>query len=227
MAKLSIIMPVYNEKNTIYKIFERVLNLPFNKEIIMVDDFSTDGTRDILKGFASENVKVLYHEHNKGKGAAIRTALEAVTGEIVVIQDADLEYDPAELPALVKIIEAGEAEVVYGSRFLGVHEKKYFNILYLGNKFLTLLTVLIYGKAVTDMETCYKAFKATVIKSFNLKANRFDFEPEVTAKVLKGNFRFKEIPISYQGRSYEEGKKIGWKDGVMAIYTLVKYRFLA
>lgn len=227
MSKLSIIMPVYNEKNTIDKILERVLALPINKEIVMVDDFSTDGTRDILNGFASENVKVLYHEHNRGKGAAIRTALKAVAGDIVVIQDADLEYDPAELPKLVKLIANDEADVVFGSRFLGVHEKKYLNILYLGNKFLTFLTVLIYGKAVTDMETCYKAFRADVIKSFNLKANRFDFEPEVTGKVLKGNFRFKEIPIGYKSRSYEEGKKIGWKDGIMAIYTLVKYRFFS
>ena len=224
---ISVIIPIFNEFKTLPEILKRVKALPFLKEIILVDDFSTDGTRDILRNIAEENVQIYFHEHNMGKGAAIRTALEHVAGDVVVIQDADLEYRPEELPRLINIIEKDEAEVVYGSRFLGVHEKKYWNPLYLGNRFLTFITALFFGKKVTDMETCYKAFKTEIIKSFKLRANRFDFEPEVTAKVLKGGYRFVEIPISYQARSYSEGKKIGWKDGVMAILTLLKYRFIS
>jgi glycosyltransferase involved in cell wall biosynthesis len=197
-----------------------------NKEIIIVDDFSRDGTREMLESFKSQNVRILYHDKNMGKGAAIRTGLKEVSGDIVIIQDADLEYDPSEIPKLVNIIERDEADVVYGSRFLGEHERKYFNIFYLGNRFLTLLTAFLFGKRVTDMETCYKAFKANIIESFNLKSNRFDIEPEVTAKVLKGKFRFREVPISYKGRTYREGKKIGWKDGAAAILTILKYRFV-
>lgn len=220
-------MPVYNEKNTFKEIFERVRSVPIDKEIIIVDDFSTDGTREMLREIKYDNVRVLFHEKNLGKGAAIRTGIKAVSGDTVIIQDADLEYDPAEIPKLVKPVESGEFDVVYGSRFLGKHESRYFNILYLGNKFLTWLTALLFGKQVTDMETCYKTFRADIIKSFDLKADRFDFEPEVTAKVLKGDFRFTEIPISYKGRTYAEGKKIGWKDGIAAILTLLKYRLTA
>jgi glycosyltransferase involved in cell wall biosynthesis len=222
---LSIIMPVYNEKNTVEQAFERVKRLPIDKEIILVDDFSTDGTREIIKGFQADKVRVLFHEKNRGKGAAIRTALKAVAGDMVIIQDADLEYNPEEIPKLVRPIELNQADIVYGSRFLGTHEKKYFNILYLGNRFLTLLTALFFGKRVTDMETCYKVFRTRIIRSFNLKSDRFDFEPEVTAKTLKGHYRFMEIPIGYKGRSYTEGKKIGWKDGVGAIAALLKYKF--
>jgi glycosyltransferase involved in cell wall biosynthesis len=221
---LSIIMPVYNEKNTLRQIFERVQALPLEKEIILVDDYSTDGTREIVGRLAADKVRVLYHDHNQGKGAAIRTALSAVTGDIVSIQDADLEYDPEEIPRLAQIVERGEADVVYGSRFLAEHERKWFNILYLGNRFFSLLTALLFWTPVTDMETCYKVFRSDIIKSFRLRSNRFDFEPEVTAKVLKSGYRFKEVPINYRSRSYAEGKKIGWQDGVVAILTLFKYR---
>ena len=222
---LTIIIPVYNEKKTLAQVLAQVKSLPMEKEIIIVDDYSTDGTRELLANFKSDQVKVLYHDQNSGKGAAIRTALSVVTGDVIVIQDADLEYNPAEIPKLVAIIERDEADVVYGSRFLGSHEKKYFNILYLGNRFFSWLTAVVFGQKVTDMETCYKAFKSSVIKSFTLKSNRFDFEPEVTAKVLKGGFRYKEVPIDYKSRSYQEGKKINWRDGVVAILTILKYRF--
>jgi glycosyltransferase involved in cell wall biosynthesis len=222
---LSIIMPVYNEKRTIRPALERVKGLPIEKEIIIVDDCSTDGTKDILQEFKADNITILAHEKNKGKGAAIRTALSTVKGDIVVIQDADLEYNPDEIPGLVRLIEEDRADVVYGSRFLGKHEKKYFNVLYLGNIFLTWLTAVMFGRKVTDMETCYKVFRSEIIKSFRLRADRFDFEPEVTTKVLKGKYRFIEVPISYQGRTYQEGKKIGWRDGVVAILTLLKYKF--
>jgi glycosyltransferase involved in cell wall biosynthesis len=193
---------------------------------IIYDDGSTDGTRELLEKYRSANVKIIYHEKNRGKGAAIRTGIKEVAGDIVAIQDADLEYNPEEIPLLLKPIVDGEMDVVYGSRFLGRHEKKYFNVLYLGNRFFSLLTALLFLRPITDMETCYKVFRSSVIKSFDLKSDRFDFEPEVTAKVLKGGFRFKEIPISYKARSYLQGKKIGWKDGVIAIFTLLKYRYV-
>jgi glycosyltransferase involved in cell wall biosynthesis len=222
---LSIIIPVYNEVTTIAEVIKRVSVLPLDKQIIIVDDYSSDGTRDVLRNLGTKGIIILYHDQNMGKGMAIRTGLKVVEGEIVVIQDADLEYRPEELPGLVKMIEVGEAEVVYGSRFLGEHERKYLNILYVGNRFLSLFTALLYGRAVSDMETCYKVFLTRVIKGFKLHSKRFDFEPEVTANVLKGGFKFKEVPISYKGRSYMEGKKIGWKDGLFAIWTLLKYRF--
>ena len=222
---VSVVIPVFNEMRTLEQVIKRVQAAPVEKEIILVDDYSTDGTRELLANFKSDQVKVLYHDQNSGKGAAIRTALSVVTGDVIVIQDADLEYNPAEIPKLVAIIERDEADVVYGSRFLGSHEKKYFNILYLGNRFFSWLTAVVFGQKVTDMETCYKAFKSSVIKSFTLKSNKFDFEPEVTAKVLKGGFRYKEVPIDYKSRSYQEGKKINWRDGVVAILTILKYRF--
>ena len=223
---LSIIVPIYNERKTLKQVLEQIQGLSLEKELVLVDDFSTDGTRELLASFKSPQIKVLYHDQNRGKGAAIRTALSVVTGDLVVIQDADLEYNPAEIPKLVEAIEQDSADVVYGSRFLGPHEKKYFNILYLGNRFFSWLTAVVFGQKVTDMETCYKAFKSSIIKSFDLKSNKFDFEPEITAKILKGGFRFKEIPISYNGRTYQEGKKINWRDGVVAIFTILKYRFV-
>ncbi|MFH1541816.1 MAG: glycosyltransferase family 2 protein [bacterium] len=224
--KLSIIMPVYNEAKTFDRIFQLVKALPVDKEIIIVDDYSTDGTRELLNKYSSDNVRVVFHEKNRGKGAAIRTGIKAVTGDIVIIQDADLEYDPNDILKLIKPIINDELDVVYGSRFLGDHEKKYTNILYLGNRFFSFLTAILFFVPITDMETCYKVFRAEIIKSFTLHSNRFDFEPEVTAKVLKRKLRFKEIPINYHSRTYAEGKKIGWKDGVAAIWTLFKYRFV-
>lgn len=220
--KLSIIIPVYNEKNTIKKIIKRVKEQNLEKEIIIVDDNSTDGTKELLKEI--EDVKVIYHEKNKGKGAAIRTGIDYVSGDIVIIQDADLEYDPRDYQKLIQPILDYNADVVYGSRFLGVHRVFLF-WHYFGNKFLTLLTNLLYNTMLSDMETCYKAFKSEVLKNIKIKQNRFGFEPEITAKIFKKKYKVFEIPISYSGRDYKEGKKITWKDGIVAIYCLFRYRF--
>lgn len=225
LNKLSIIMPVYNEKETINKILERVKETNFEKEIIVVDDFSTDGTREILMAQTDNNIKVFYHSKNMGKGAAIKTGLQYVTGEIVIIQDADLEYDPEDYPHLIKPIIKNKASVVYGSRFTGEHKNMFF-WHYIGNKFLTLVTNVLYDTTLSDMETCYKAFKTEVIKGIKLRSNRFDFEPEITAKVLKQGHRIYEVPISYSGRERDEGKKITWRDGITALYCLIKYRFM-
>ena len=224
--KLSVIVPVYNERETVREILERVRAVGVEKEIIVVDDGSTDGTRDILREEEGRgNVRVIYHPQNRGKGAAIRTGLEHATGDVVLIQDADLEYDPRDYPRLLQPILEGRAEVVYGSRFRGRCESMLFWHA-LGNKLLTLATNLIYGAALSDMETCYKAFKAEVIKSIPLRARRFEFEPEVTAKVLKRGYHIHEVPISYSGRKHHEGKKITWRDGFTALWTLIKYRFV-
>lgn len=225
LNKLSIIMPVYNEKETINKILERVKETNFKKEIIVVDDFSTDGTREILMAQTDNNIKVFYHSKNMGKGAAIKTGLQYVTGEIVIIQDADLEYDPDDYPILIKPIIKNKASVVYGSRFTGEHKNMFF-WHYVGNRFLTLVTNVLYDTTLSDMETCYKAFKTEVIKGIKLRSNRFDFEPEITAKVLKLGHRIYEVPISYSGREKDEGKKITWRDGITALYCLIKYRFM-
>jgi len=224
--KLSVIMPVYNEKDTIEEILRRVQKVEIDKEIIVVDDFSTDGTRDILGKLASKgDLLVVFHTENRGKGAAIRTALEHASGDIIIIQDADLEYDPEEYGKVIRPILNGRAKVVYGSRFLGEHKAMYF-WHHVGNKLLTLVTNVLFDTTLTDMETCYKAFAADVIKPIKLRANRFDFEPEITAKVLKHGHRIYEVPISYTGREFFEGKKISWKDGVVALYSLIKYRFV-
>jgi len=223
--RLSVIMPVYNEKDSIKEIIGKVMAVPIEKELIIVDDFSKDGTRDILKAVNEPNVKIFYHEVNKGKGAAIKTGISHVNGDIVVIQDADLEYDPMEYLKLIKPIEQNEADVVYGSRFSGSTEKMSFAHL-LGNKFLTITTNILYGANLTDMETCYKMMRAPIIKSLKLRANRFDFEPEITAKLLKKRLRLKEIPITYKGREWSEGKKITWRDGFTALWSLIKYRFV-
>jgi len=223
---LSVIMPVYNERETLTAILAQVRAVDLKKEIVVVDDGSTDGTRDILREEEKKgDLKVFYHEVNKGKGAAVRTGLEHASGDVIIIQDADLEYDPREYPKLLKPILEGEAEVVYGSRSL-VFKETMFLLQALGNKIVTLVTNLLYGIALSDMETCYKVFRAEVIKSIPLRSRRFEFEPEITAKLLKRGYRIHEVPISYQGREYHEGKKLTWRDGITALWTLVKYRFV-
>jgi glycosyltransferase involved in cell wall biosynthesis len=231
MKKLSILIPVYNEKPTIMSILEQVVaadTLGLEKELIVVDDFSTDGTRDILRQLDASkyNAKILFHEKNMGKGAALRTGQGAATGDIVLIQDADLEYDPHEYVNLLPPIMQGRADVVYGSRLSGGKITRAFKFRHLlGNKVLSLLTNILYDSTITDMETCYKVFKADCFKRMTIRSNRFDFEPEITAKVLKQHLRLYELPIAYYGRDYSEGKKITWKDGVIAIWTLLKFRF--
>jgi len=223
--KLSILIPIYNERATILEIAKRVLAVPFDKEIIAIDDGSTDGTRDLLPQLEQNGVILLYHERNQGKGAAIHTGLKRATGDIIVIQDADLEYDPRDYKQLVEPIVEGRAKVVYGSRFLGPRMAMFFWHM-IANKALTLMTNVLYDAILSDMETGYKAFRADVIKNMKLRSRRFDFEPEVTAKILKRGIRIFEVPISYYGREYSEGKKIGMKDGFVAIWTLLKYRFV-
>jgi len=223
--KLSVIIPVYNEKNTLEKILDKVLAVPLEKEVILVDDCSKDGSREILKNMNRSGVVTVFHDVNKGKGAAIRTGLQYVTGDVVVIQDADLEYDPNEYLKLIEPIKSGHADVVYGSRFSGKTEKMSL-AHYLGNKVLTIATNILYGTKLTDMETCYKMVKAPIFKSLKLRANRFDFEPEITAKLLKNGKKIIEIPISYEGRHWTEGKKITWKDGIAALWSIIKYRFV-
>ncbi|MDI6715607.1 MAG: glycosyltransferase family 2 protein [Actinomycetota bacterium] len=222
--KLSVIIPCYNEKATILEILRKVQEVSIDKEIIIVDDGSTDGTRELLSGLSDDNVKVILHEKNKGKGAAIRTGIGHASGDIIIIQDADLEYDPNDYPALVKPIENGDALVVYGSRLLRQNNISYLRY-FLGGKLITLITNLLYGTKITDEPTCYKVFRADLLKSLDLKCTRFEFCPEVTAKIAKKHIKIHEVPISYYPRSLEEGKKIGWKDGIEAILTLLKYRF--
>lgn len=224
--KLSIVIPVYNEKNTLKDIIMRVKNSPVeNKEIVLVDDYSTYGTRELLQKELYKLVdKVIYHDHNQGKGAALRTGFKEVTGDYVIIQDADMEYDPNEYPLLLAPVIAGKADVVYGSRFAGgnAHRVLYFWHS-IGNRFLTLLSNMCTDLNLTDMETCYKLFKREIIQSINIEENRFGFEPEITAKLSKLGCPIYEVGISYYGRTYAEGKKIGWRDGFRAIYVILKY----
>jgi len=226
--KVSIIIPCYNELNTIKAIIDAVRKLHYdNKEIILIDDFSNDGTRELIRKSIEDKVdKVFYHNKNIGKGAAIRSGLKEATGDIVVIQDADIEYDPEEILKLIEPILKGKADVVYGSRFVGAtpHRVLYFWHL-LGNKLLTTLSNIVTNITLTDMETCYKAFKREVIQSITIQENRFGFEPEITAKVARMNLRIYEVGVSYYGRTYEEGKKIGWKDGISALRCIIKYNF--
>jgi glycosyltransferase involved in cell wall biosynthesis len=222
---LSILIPVYNEKTTVLELLRRVeaVALPVAKEIIVVDDGSTDGTRDLLKGLGVRATVVL-HETNRGKGAALRTALTRATGDLVLIQDADLEYDPADYPGLLAPLLDGRADVVYGSRFLGGPHRVLFFWHYCANKFFTLLTNVLYNITLNDMGTCYKVFDAAKLKAIPLRSERFGIEAELTAKVCKRHLRLFEVPISYAGRTYAEGKKITWKDGFSYLWCLLRYR---
>jgi glycosyltransferase involved in cell wall biosynthesis len=225
--KLSVVIPVYNEKDTILEVLERVRNVEISKEIIVVDDCSTDGTRETLQTLpSSDDLKIIFQPMNKGKGAALRAGFAAVSGDIIVIQDADLEYDPAEYPNLIQPILANKADVVFGSRFLGGPHRVLFFWHSVGNRILTTLSNMLTDLNLTDMETCYKVFRAEILKQITLRENRFGFEPEFTAKVGKARCRIYEVPISYSGRDYSEGKKIGWKDGIAALYFILRYRFL-
>jgi glycosyltransferase involved in cell wall biosynthesis len=221
---LSVIIPAYNEAETIREIVERVKQVDVEKEIIVVDDGSTDGTTKILESLQSPGVTTAFHERNQGKGAAIRTGVERATGDYVIIQDADLEYDPHEYSILLAPLLGGKADVVYGSRFKGKLERM-SPVQWLGNRFLTLTTNLLYGTALSDMETCYKVIPTRILKDIKLESRGFEFEPEITAKLLRRGYRILEIPISYVGRSSNEGKKIGWRHGWPALRALVKYRF--
>jgi glycosyltransferase involved in cell wall biosynthesis len=227
LMKLSVIIPVYNERNTISEIVARVRATGLADEIILVDDFSTDGTRDLLAGMEQiPGVRVLYHEKNRGKGAAVRTGLAAARGDVLLIQDADLEYDPRDYPILLKPIQENLADVVYGSRFLGGPRRVMMFWHMLANKLLTFVTNVLYDTILSDMETGYKVFRREVLEGMTLRACRFDFEPEFTAKVLKRRYRIFEVPISFNPRDYSEGKKIKFKDAFEAIWTLLKYRFV-
>jgi glycosyltransferase involved in cell wall biosynthesis len=230
---LSIVIPVFNERQTIRAIVEAVLAVPLNgieKELVIIDDSSTDGTREELTSLAAEHpaMRVLHHEQNRGKGAALRTGFAAARGDIVLVQDADLEYDPRDYPKLIQPILEGKADVVFGSRFVGGESHR---VLYfwhsLGNKFLTLLSNMFTDLNLTDMETCYKVFRGDVLRGLTVVENRFGFEPEITAKIAKLGCRVYEVGISYAGRTYNEGKKIGWRDGVRAIWCIAKYNLWA
>ena len=227
--KLSVIIPVYNEEKSILKVIDKVKKTKLRgiaKEIIIVDDFSSDGTRRILEKLSG--LKVFFHQKNMGKGSAIRTALKHATGDIVLIQDADLEYDPKEYGKLLKPIMESKAKVVYGTRLAAIRNnlENMYKLHYLGNMLLTLMTNLLYGTKISDMETGYKVFRKEVVDGMKLKAKRFDFEPEITSKILKRGYKITEVPIGFVGRKFNEGKKITWKDGVKALYYLIKYRFV-
>jgi glycosyltransferase involved in cell wall biosynthesis len=222
---LSVVMPVYNERHTVQEIIRRVLAVPVRTELIVVDDGSKDGTREILWDMQRErSFKLILQPANAGKGAALRRGFEEVTGDLVVIQDADLEYSPEEFPQLIELICQGRADVVYGSRFLGRHRVFLFTH-YAGNRLLTLITNVLYNTMLSDMETCYKVMRTEVVRSMTLHSDGFGIEPELTAKIFKRQYRVYEVPITYDGRGYDEGKKITWRDGVVALWVLLKYRF--
>jgi len=225
---LSVVIPAYNEIRTVERLLHQVREVPLNLEIIVVDDGSSDGTRDLLTRLKNEGKidTLIFHEHNRGKGAALRTGFEKATGDVIVVQDADLEYDPAELPILLEPIVKGQADAVFGSRFLGGPHRVLFFWHMIGNKMLTLLSNMCTDLNLTDMETCYKMVRAELLQSLPLSANRFGFEPEVTARLAQARARIYELPISYHGRSYEEGKKINWKDGVAALWYIFRSNFI-
>ncbi len=222
--KLSVIVPVYNEVDTINQVIDLIDTVAINKEIIVVDDCSTDGTSDILKNRAAvEHIKIIHHQHNQGKGAAIRTAQNHISGDVVIIQDADLEYSPTEYPKLLKPILDDKADVVYGSRYSGNEILVDTFWHYMGNKILTTFSNVVSNLHLTDMETCYKMMRTSIFKEMKIECNCFGFEPEITAKLAQKKCRIYEVPISYQARRFDEGKKINWKDGVKAIYYILKY----
>ncbi|HWW54887.1 MAG TPA: glycosyltransferase family 2 protein [Acidimicrobiales bacterium] len=224
---LTVIMPVYNERTTVAEVIRRMraVDLPVMLQVIVVDDGSSDGTDKVLAALEDSTVRVIKHEHNQGKGAAIRSAMAACKGDLVLIQDADLEYDPDDWPRLLEPILKGKARVVYGSRFTG-ERKNMLPLHWFGNRLLSLMTNILYSSTLSDMETCYKLFDAQVLEGMTIESNRFDFEPEITAKVLRRGHRIYEVPISYAGREPHEGKKITWRDGFTALAALVRYRFV-
>ena len=223
---LSVVVPVFNERNTVAEIIRRMraVKLPLQLEVVVVDDGSSDGSDKVLSALADSTVKVINHTQNRGKGAAVRTGINAARGDLILVQDADLEYDPDDWPRLLAPVLKGKARVVYGSRFTG-ERKNMLPSHWIGNRLLTLVTNLLYRSTLSDMETCYKLFDRRVLDGITIESERFEFEPEITAKVLKSGERIYEVPISYAGREMSEGKKIGWRDGVGAIRTLVRYRF--
>ncbi len=228
LRKLSVVVPVFNERNTLVEVLRRMraVELPdgIEAEIIVVDDGSTDGTRDVLRQLGDSTVRIVLHEKNRGKGAALRTGFTHATGEYVLVQDADLEYDPEDWPKLLNPVLRGRAQVVYGSRFTG--ERRNMLLLHwIGNRFLSMTTNILYNTTLSDMETCYKLIERGLIEDMKLVSNRFDIEAEISAKILKRGIRIYEVPISYSGREFDEGKKITWRDGFSALWTLVKYRF--
>lgn len=223
---LSIIIPAFNEADFLPEVIRRVEETPYDKEIIIVDDGSTDGTREFLNDMNAKDIKIILHRENMGKGAAFRSGLAVATGDVVIVQDADLEYDPKDYQVLLEPIINGKADVVYGSRFLGGPHRVLFFWHSVGNSLITLLSNMLTDLNLTDMETGYKAFRREVFKNIRIESNRFGFEPEITSKVAKRGFRIYEVPISYSGRSYQEGKKITWKDGIKAIFTVLKYNLL-
>ena len=223
---LSIIIPAYNEEHFLPEVIRRVREVPYETEIIVVDDASVDGTRRVLEGLKGDGIKAVFHEKNAGKGAALRSGIEIASGDIIIIQDADLEYDPNDYPTLLAPILEGKADVVYGSRFLGGPHRVLYFWHYVGNMVVTLLSNVFSDLNLSDMETGYKVFRRSVFSDITIESNRFGFEPEITAKVARSGFRVYEVPISYHGRSYTEGKKITWKDGIKALFTIVKYNVL-
>jgi glycosyltransferase involved in cell wall biosynthesis len=227
LRKLSVIVPVYNERTTLVEVLRRMraVELPdgIDREIIIVDDGSTDGTREVLRQLGDSTVRVILHDGNRGKGAAVRTGIEAASGDYILIQDADLEYDPDDWPTMIAPVQRGRARVVYGSRFTGERRNMLF-LHWVGNRMLSLVTNMLYNTTLSDMETCYKLVDRSLMLDLGLRSNRFDIEPEITAKILKRRIRIYEVPISYTGREFDEGKKITWRDGFAALWTLVKFR---
>ncbi len=223
---LSIVIPAYNEEPFLPEVLRRVKEAPYDKEIIVVDDASMDGTRRYLETLNDSAVRVVFHEKNAGKGAAVRSGIKIAAGDIIIIQDADLEYDPRDYPTLLEPILAGNADVVFGSRFLGGAHRVFYFRHYVGNKIVTLLSNIFSDLNLTDMETGYKAFVRKVFDDITVESNRFGFEPEITAKVARKGYRVYEVPVSYHGRSYSEGKKITWKDGIKALFTIIKYNVM-